>query len=114
MFLKCIHCGTTLDDIAAPNNVEHLFLSSYAKEKLQDLVDEECSADGEIDMWPEHWEESGAVEIWKCFQCGRLYLDPKGDVEKVVVYAIEQVGIPPENRSFEAQVDVTAGQEGEQ
>jgi hypothetical protein len=98
-----------LDDIAAPNEVEHLLLSYRAKEKLQDLADEQCSAEGEIDMWPEHWEASGAVEAWRCFECGRLYVDPKGDPEQVVVYEIQQVGIPPENRSFAAQVDYTAG-----
>jgi hypothetical protein len=93
--LRCV-CGHTIDDIAAPNDVEHLLVNYRAMERLQDLVDEECAADGSIDLWPEHWEESGAVEVWKCPFCERLYVDPKAEPEDVVVYSIKRIGLPPQ------------------
>jgi hypothetical protein len=98
MRLKCL-CGNNLDDIAFPNSVEHLLLNTYAKEKLQDLVDNEVKENGEVDMWPEHWEDAGSVITWKCFECGRLYLDAEGDKDKIIVYKIEQQGIDPDSRS---------------
>jgi len=84
-----------MDDIAAPNEVEHLLLDYRAKERLQDLVDAECEESSSIDLWPEHWTESGAVEVWKCPVCGRLYVNPKGRPEDIVVYRQEQVGLTP-------------------
>lgn len=96
VILKCI-CGHTIDDIAAPNEVEHLLVSYRAMERLQDLVDEECGPSGSIDMWPEHWEESGAVDVWKCPICERLYVNPKGKPEDVVIYKIERIGLPDQS-----------------
>jgi hypothetical protein len=89
MFLKCA-CGTVLDDIAAPNSVEHLLLSYAAMEKLEGLVDEEVEAHGVVNEWPEHWENAGAVDVWRCHHCGRLHFNAKGAREDRVVYAIEQ------------------------
>ena len=74
MYLKC-ECGHVMTDVAAPNNVEHVLLSYSAKERLQDLVDEEFLTNGEIDLWPEHWKEAGGIDVWKCPQCGR-FQDP--------------------------------------
>ncbi len=92
MYLQCL-CGNVMNDIAAPNSVEHLILNYAAMERLQDLVDQECSLNGVVDLWPEHWEESGAVEMWKCPECGRLYLYPKGDPKDVQVYKLEKSGL---------------------
>jgi hypothetical protein len=92
MILKC-RCGTLLDNIGYPNTVEHLLVSNKAEERLQDLVDQEVEENGEIQMWPEHWEKSNAVKIWKCYECNRLYLEPEGDLEKVIVYKIEQQSV---------------------
>jgi hypothetical protein len=78
-----------LNDNAAPNDVEHLLLNYIAKEKVQDLVDDECAQNNAIDMWPEHWEDAGAIPVWKCFVCGRLYIDPFGKIDEIVVYSIE-------------------------
>ena len=97
MFIKCL-CGNTMNDIAAPNQVEHLLLSSAAMEKLQDLVDGEVSSNREIELWPEHWEESGAISVWKCPDCGRLYLNVSEDADSVVVYKFEQKGVTEEQK----------------
>jgi hypothetical protein len=96
MIIKCVD-GHTMDDIAAPNEVEHLLLDYQAKEQLQDLVDEECGSVGSVDMWPEHWKESGAVEVWKCPSCARLYVNPKGKPGDVVIYKIERIGLPEQS-----------------
>jgi hypothetical protein len=78
-----------MDNNGVPNSVEHLLLDSYALEKLQDLVDKECSAEQIITSWPEHWEDAGAIPIWKCRICNRLYIDPFGTSGEIVVYSIE-------------------------
>lgn len=93
MILKCV-CGHTIDDIAAPNEVEHLLLDYRRMERLQDLVDAECRDNGSVDSWPEHWEEAKAIVVWKCSFCRRLYVDPEGSAEDVVVYRIERTGLP--------------------
>jgi hypothetical protein len=98
MILKCF-CGNQLDDIGYPNNVENLLVSTEAEERLQDMVDKEVNESGEIQMWPEHWEESNAISVWKCYECNRLYFNPEGEPEKVIVYNIEQVGIDSKLRS---------------
>ena len=67
-------CGFVMSDSGSPNDMEHLLISDRQVEVLQDLVDSEVAADGEVQMWPEHWEESGATEILKCEQCGRLHV----------------------------------------
>jgi len=92
MYLQCI-CGNVMNDIGAPNNVEHLLLSYYAMERLQDLVDQEVSTNGQVDLWPEHWDDAGAIVVWKCLDCDRLYLNAKSKKEDVVVYKIERKGI---------------------
>lgn len=77
-------CGFVLSDSGSPNDMEHVLVSDRQVEALQDLVDNEVEADGEIQMWPEHWEESGATEIWKCEQCDRLHvMGPDGRVSHV-------------------------------
>ena len=93
MLMTC-NCGTRLDDIAAPHSVEHLLLNYAAMEKVQDLADAEVEAHGRIDEWPEHWERSGAIVVWRCHVCERLYFNAKGRPEDVIVYAVERRGLP--------------------
>lgn len=92
MYLTCV-CGTSLSDIGQPNNVEHLLLSGYALERLQDLADDEVEKAGRIDMWPKHWDASGATEVWRCWQCRRLMFNVRGPREEIVVYHFERKGI---------------------
>jgi hypothetical protein len=92
MQLECI-CGNVMSDIGSPNETEHFLISNRSVERLQDLVDAQVVNDGIIDEWPEHWEQSGAIEIWKCYTCKRLYFYPKGSPDDVVVYKIEKTGI---------------------
>lgn len=89
MFLQC-ECGQMLNDNAFPNNVQHLLLTTYAQERLQDSVDKEVIADKVVDMWPEHWEESGVINVWKCFVCNRLYLNVGNENEDIIVYKVEK------------------------
>jgi hypothetical protein len=98
MLFECL-CGTSLCNTVCPNDIEHLLISSQSKEDLQDLVDTEVSENRQIDMWFEHWEESKSIIVWKCYECGRLYVDAEGDPEKVIVYKIEQKGIEAERRT---------------
>jgi hypothetical protein len=88
-------CGVILDDNGYPNSVEHLLISTQVQERLQDLVDLEVRHDGDVHMWPEHWEAAKPVVLWKCFACARFYVDADGDNAKVVVYNIERIGIEP-------------------
>jgi hypothetical protein len=90
--LKCL-CGNYLSDAGHPNETEYLLVSTSSQEKLQDLVDEEVADNAIVDMWPEHWEDSGAAEIWKCCECKRLYFNVLGSIEEVIVYKIEQQGL---------------------
>jgi hypothetical protein len=92
MHLKC-ECGNVMTDIASPNDIEHLLLSYRAKEKLQDLVDAEVAKAGEIRMWPEHWEEAGAIDVWRCPDCSRLYLNARKAPSEIVVYKLERKGL---------------------
>lgn len=92
MYLKCL-CDNVMNDVAAPNVVEHLLLNYAAKELLQDLVDQEVTTNSQVDLWPEHWEEAGAIDVWKCPDCGRLYLNAKAGAENVMVYKIEKKGL---------------------
>jgi hypothetical protein len=94
MRFPCL-CGNGLSNAGQPNETEHFLISNRAVEELQNLADAEVSAKGVIDDWPEHWEDSGAVEVWKCSACNRLYVFPHGsfDFDKVVVYQVERVGI---------------------
>ncbi len=82
-----------MSDVAAPNDIEHLLLSYRAKERLQDLVDAEVAKSGRIDLWPEHWESAGAVDVWRCPNCGRLYFNPRGSASEVTVYRFERKGL---------------------
>ena len=93
MFLKCV-CGTVLDDVGAPNNVEHLLLSYRAMEKIQDLVDDEVAAVGKVDSWVDHWDDAGSLKVWRCYNCARLYINAMGPPEDIVIYAIERKGMP--------------------
>jgi hypothetical protein len=94
MKFTCL-CGNPLSNTGQPNDTEHLLLSNRGVERLQDLADAQVSAEGIIDEWPEHWEESGAIEVWKCLECNRLYVFPSNsfDFDKVVVYKVERTGI---------------------
>jgi hypothetical protein len=85
-----------MTDVASPNDIEHLLLSYRAMEKLQDLVDSEAAKEGRIRMWPEHWEQAGAVDVWKCPDCGRLYLNVRGPASEVIVYRFEKKGLDDE------------------
>jgi hypothetical protein len=98
MNFECL-CGTILNNTGCPNAIEHRLLSSQSQENIQDLVDGEVRENGRVDMWFEHWEESKSSIVWKCYECGRLYIDAEGDPEKVVVYQIEQQGIEAERRT---------------
>ncbi len=92
MQIECA-CGLMLSNTGQPNDVECLLVPSRSIEKLQDLIDEEVATNGSVDMWPEHWEESGAIEVWRCRQCGRLYFNANKSRENIVVYNIEKTGI---------------------
>jgi hypothetical protein len=92
MQLECV-CGTALSDTGYPNDIEHLLIGTHAIERLQEVVDKEVEKEGRIDLWPEHWDESGAIEVWKCFKCGRLYMNIKQPPERIVVYSIERIGL---------------------
>jgi hypothetical protein len=92
MYLKCL-CGNVMTNVASPNDVEHVLLSDRVQERLQDLVDQEVSTNGKVDLWPEHWEEAGSIDVWKCPDCGRLYFNATGKVEDIVVYNIEKKGL---------------------
>ncbi len=88
MFFKC-ECGQVLNDIAYPNSVEHYLVSSNNREKLEHLVDTEVKNDQIVDMWTEHWEDSGSTPTWRCFVCERLYLNVGTDKE-IIVYRPEK------------------------
>jgi len=93
MRFRCV-CGRTLSNSGVPNAIEHLFISSYGIEKLQDLVDVQSEENrGPTDDWPENWEDSEAIEVWKCSDCQRLYFSPSEGFESTVVYKVEQIGI---------------------
>lgn len=86
-------CGHIMDNMAFPNPIEYHVLSDAHRERLESLAQQECAAAGVIEGWPEHWEAT-AVEVWKCPQCGRVYVNPTGPREEVVVYRRERVGMP--------------------
>lgn len=92
MYLTCL-CGYVMSNVGSPNGFECLLLTDRAVERLQDLVDAQVARDGVVDEWPEHWEASGAVEVWRCPACKRLFFAPKDRPEDVVVYAVERVGL---------------------
>ncbi len=92
MELKCI-CGNVMSDIGSPNDTEHLLISNRSVERLKDLVDSQIERNGIVDEWPEHWEQSGALEVWKCYACKRLYMSPKGPADEIIVYKMEKTGI---------------------
>lgn len=82
-----------MSDAGAPNDTENMLISNRSIEALQDLVDTQIERQGVVDEWPENWEKCGAVYAWKCYSCGRIYINPKGPSDKVVVYSVESVGI---------------------
>ena len=92
MYLKC-DCGLVLNDIASPNDVEQIMLSDRAKERLQDLVDVEVERERKISMWPEHWEDAGAIDVWRCPNCGNLYFNARGAQSEIIVYRFERKGL---------------------
>jgi len=92
MYLKC-ECGEVLTDVAAPNDIEHLLLSYRAQERLENLADAEVRQEGEIRIWPELWEQAGAIVVWRCPNCGRLYLNARGPASDVLVYRFEKKGL---------------------
>ena len=95
MYLRCL-CGECLSDIGAPNDTEHVLLSNRVVERFQDLADEEVAAAGIVDSWPEHWENAGSIQLWKCYKCHRLYMNVMGKPEDIIVYSVEQTGLDPE------------------
>jgi hypothetical protein len=92
MWLTCI-CGGRMTNGASPNDIQHLLISDRSIEQLQNLVDGEVRTNGHIGEWPEHWENSGATEVWMCPACSRLYVWPTGPRAKIIVYSIERIGI---------------------
>jgi hypothetical protein len=94
-------CGHYLDNTAFPNPIAHHVLSDRNRERLENLVDQECGEHGTIRMWPEHWEET-TVEAWKCPVCERVYVNPTGPRDEVVVYRKERVGLPEEAEEEES------------
>jgi len=90
--IKCL-CGNLMSDSGSPNETENLLISNKSIEVLQDLVDSQVEREGIVDEWPEHWERSHALVVWKCHMCKRLYISPKGSSKDVTVYAIETIGI---------------------
>lgn len=92
MYLKC-ECGNVMNNVGSPNSFEHFLLSDSAKEKLQNAVDEEVEKEGQTDMWTEHWENAGTVDVWKCDVCQRLYFNPDGNLDNIIVYQIEKIGL---------------------
>jgi len=92
MYLKC-ECGEVLTDVASPNDIEHKMLSYRAMERLQDLVDAEVVTDHEVNLWPEHWDKAGAIVVWFCPNCHRLYLNARGPTSEVIVYRFEKKGL---------------------
>jgi hypothetical protein len=92
MYLECF-CGRVMFNTGSPNGIEHVLLYDYALEKLQALVNAEVDKDGTVDLWPEHREDSGALNVWKCPDCQRRYISPDGEKEKVIVYTIERRGM---------------------
>src|SRR5689334_11028518 len=95
MNIRCL-CGESLSDAASPNDIEHVLLSDSVVEKFQDLADEEVATAGVVDSWPEHWEDAGSIELWKCYNCHRLYMNVRGKPEDIIVYSVEQTGLDPE------------------
>jgi hypothetical protein len=92
MRFSCL-CGNTLSNAGSPNATEHFLIDSFGVEKLQDLADTQSAAQGAITEWAENWIESGAIEVWKCDVCKRLYFSPTQGLDKVVVYKVEQTGL---------------------
>ncbi len=92
MFFKC-ECGQILNDIGYPNNVEHFLVNAYDRERLEHLVDKEVAENQVIDMWTEHWDESGAIPTWRCYVCERLYLNI-GNGKEIIVYKVEKTRHP--------------------
>jgi hypothetical protein len=86
-------CGYVMSNVAFPNPIAYHVLSALDRERLENFADEECAANGVIDGWPEHWEAT-TIEVWKCPQCHRVYVNPTGPPEEVVVYQHERVGMP--------------------
>jgi hypothetical protein len=82
-----------MTDVASPNDIENLLLDYRAMERLQDLVDAEVAQSREIDLWPEHWEKAGAIVVWRCPNCQRLYFNARGPASEVTVYRFERKGL---------------------
>jgi len=86
-------CGNGLSNAGSPNDTEHFLLSSRSIERLHDVVAVQLASGGRLDLSSDSWEKAGAIEVWKCSDCQRLYVSPNDGFEKVVVYKIEQVGV---------------------
>lgn len=92
MRFPCL-CGRGLSDAGSPSHTEHYLISSGGVERLYVAVATALAARGGIDLSSDSWEEAGAIEVWKCSDCQRLYVSPKDGFDKCVVYKIEQVGV---------------------
>jgi hypothetical protein len=97
MYFRSI-CGHYLDNTAFPNPIAYRVIGDRDRERLETLADRECAERGSNRMWPEQWEETSA-EAWKCPVCERVYVNPTGPRDRVVVYQRERVGMPPEDES---------------
>ena len=94
MNIRCL-CGYHMNNAAVPNGIEHILINDYAQELLETAVDNEVRRDGKVDFWPDHWEDVGAIVVWKCPQCNRLYLNADApDSANIQVYVLEQTGLP--------------------
>lgn len=83
-----------MSDVGAPNDIEHKLISNRSEEKFQHLVEQEVAQNNaRIDMWPEHWDDAGAVDVWKCSQCHRLFYNAYGKPEEIIIYNVEQHGL---------------------
>ncbi|MGL6073213.1 MAG: hypothetical protein ACRC8S_03520 [Fimbriiglobus sp.] len=102
MFLRC-RCGYVMTSIATPGRIVHTLISEHGIEALQDAVNQEIRATGDVD-WPEPWDATGCTECWLCPQCSRLFVGANGPISAIRVYALESVGIADEDTGFDSQL----------
>jgi hypothetical protein len=103
VFLRC-PCGYTLTNVASPGAIAHKLLTDHGVERLENAVDREVAANGSIDSWPEHFEEAGAIEIWVCPKCKRLFVHAVDSPADIVVYSRESVGLPSDAVGFDSKL----------
>ena len=92
MWKRCV-CGGFMDNVGSPGGVVHTLLDAMSRERLEYLVGRVAGKCRLSTMWLELWENSGAIETWKCLDCGRLYVGVQGSSKEVLVYRLERVGM---------------------